>query len=523
MANDLKNIIRQEYLKCAQDPAHFMKKYCHIQHPQRGRVIFNLYPFQEKTLHLLRDNPYSIILKSRQLGISTLSAGYSLWLMLFHKDKNVLCIATKQETARNMVTKVKFMYDNLPSWLKIPADENNKLSLRLSNGSQIKATSASSDAGRSEAVSLLIVDEAAFIEQIGEIWASAQQTLATGGGAIVLSTPYGTGNWFHKTWVSAENNENDFLPIRLPWWVHPERDENWRKRQDELLGDPRLAAQECDCDFSTSGDVVFHPEWIEFVKETTVQDPIERRGVDQNLWIWEVADYSREYMVIADVARGDGKDFSACHVIDIQTNTQVAEYRGQLPPKEFGYFLTGLATEYNNAMLVVENANIGWATLDAIIERGYRNLYHSPKSDQLTADSYLRVYESNSEMVPGFTMSMRTRPLCINKFREFVGDRSVTIRSKRLLEEMRVFIWKNGRPEAQTGYNDDLVMSFGIGMFLRDTSLKFQQQSLDAARAALGAVKSNRISYSGAYSQNSVNNPYNMDIGGKNESIKWLL
>ena len=523
MANDLKNIIRQEYLKCAQDPAHFMKKYCHIQHPQRGRVIFNLYPFQEKTLHLLRDNPYSIILKSRQLGISTLSAGYSLWLMLFHKDKNVLCIATKQETARNMVTKVKFMYDNLPSWLKIPADENNKLSLRLSNGSQIKATSASSDAGRSEAVSLLIVDEAAFIEQIGEIWASAQQTLATGGGAIVLSTPYGTGNWFHKTWVSAENNENDFLPIRLPWWVHPERDENWRKRQDELLGDPRLAAQECDCDFSTSGDVVFHPEWIEFVKETTVQDPIERRGVDQNLWIWEVADYSREYMVIADVARGDGKDFSACHVIHIQTNTQVAEYRGQLPPKEFGYFLTGLATEYNNAMLVVENANIGWATLDAIIERGYRNLYHSPKSDQLTADSYLRVYESNSEMVPGFTMSMRTRPLCINKFREFVGDRSVTIRSKRLLEEMRVFIWKNGRPEAQTGYNDDLVMSFGIGMFLRDTSLKFQQQSLDTARAALGAVKSNRTSYSGAYSQNSVNNPYNMDIGGKNESIKWLL
>ena len=523
MNKDLKNIIRQEYIKCAQDPAHFMKKYCHIQHPQRGRVIFNLYPFQEKVLHLLRDNPYSIILKSRQLGISTLSAGYSLWIMLFQKDKNILCIATKQETARNMVTKVKFMYDNLPSWLKIEADENNKLSLRLSNGSQIKATSASSDAGRSEAVSLLLIDEAAFIDQIGEIWASAQQTLATGGGAIVLSTPYGTGNWFHKTWVSAENNENDFLPIRLPWYVHPERDEAWRKRQDELLGDPRIAAQECDCNFSTSGDTVFHSEWIEFIKETTIQDPVERRGVDQNLWIWEPADYSREYMVIADVARGDGKDFSACHIMDIQTNTQVAEYRGQLPPKEFGYFLTGLATEYNNALLVVENANIGWATLDAIIERGYRNLYQSPKSDQLTADSYLRVFEGNSEMVPGFTMSMRTRPLCINKFREFVGDRSVTIRSKRLLEEMKVFIWRNGRPEAQSGYNDDLVMSFGIGMFLRDTSLKFQQQSLDSARAALGAVKSNNVGYSGGYSSNGVNNPYSMDVGGKKENINWLL
>jgi hypothetical protein len=522
--SDLKKIIRQEYIKCAQDPAHFMKKYCFIQHPQRGRIQFNLYPFQTKTLRLLRDNPYSIILKSRQLGISTLSAGYSLWMMLFHKDKNILCIATKQETARNMVTKVKFMYENLPSWLKIESDENNKLSLRLKNGSQIKATSASSDAGRSEAVSLLIVDEAAFIDNIGEIWASAQQTLATGGGAIVLSTPYGTGNWFHKTWVNAEEQTNQFLPIKLPWWVHPERDQTWRDAQDGLLGDPRLAAQECDCDFSTSGDVVFYSEWVEFINETTIQDPVERRGVDRNLWVWEYADYSKEYMIVADVARGDGKDFSACHVIDIETNTQVAEYKGQLPPKEFGYFLVGLATEFNNAMLVVENANIGWATLDAIQERGYKNLYQSPKSDQLTAQSYLRVYEGNSEMTPGFTMSMKTRPLCINKFREFVGDRSVVIRSKRLLEEMKVFIWRNGRPEAQTGYNDDLVMSFGIGMFLRDTSLKFQQQSLDMARAALGSIKSDKTSYNGGYSgKDRVANPYSMKHNGKSHNIKWLL
>ena len=523
MAEDFKKIIRQEYLKCAQDPAHFMKKYCYIQHPQRGRIQFNLYPFQEKTLHVFRDNPYSIILKSRQLGISTLSAGHSLWLMLFHKDKNILCIATKQETARNMVTKVKFMYDNLPSWLKIPAEENNKLSLRLNNGSIIKATSASSDAGRSEAVSLLLIDEAAFIDNIGEIWASAQQTLATGGGAIVLSTPYGTGNWFHKTWVNAESQENQFLPIKLPWWVHPERDQTWRDSQDALLGDPRLASQECDCDFSTSGDTVFYSEWIEFIKETTVKEPLERRGVDQNLWIWEPADYSREYTITADVARGDGKDFSACHVMDIQTNTQVAEYKGQISPKEYGYFLTGLATEYNNAMLVVENANIGWATLDAIEERGYRNLYRSPKTDKMTAESYLRAYESSSEMVPGFTMSMRTRPLCINKFREFIGDRSVTIRSKRLLEEMKVFIWKNGRPEAQGGYNDDLVMSFGIGMFLRDTSLKFQQQGLDMARASLSGIKSNKSNYSGAYSNNNSTNPYDVKINGESHDIKWLL
>ena len=267
MSEDLRQIIKDEYIACAKDPSHFMRKYCFIQHPQRGRVIFNLYPFQGKVLNLWRDNPYSIVLKSRQLGISTLAAGYSLWWMLFHKDKNVLCLATKQETAKNMVTKVKFMYDNLPSWLKIGAEENNKLTLRLDNGSQIKAVSAASDAGRSEAVSLLIIDEAAFIEHVENIWASAQQTLATGGGAIVLSTPNGTGNWFHQTWARAEAADNDFLPIKLPWYVHPERDEAWRKRQDELLGNPRIAAQECDCDFSTSGETVFFPEWIEFISQ----------------------------------------------------------------------------------------------------------------------------------------------------------------------------------------------------------------------------------------------------------------
>ena len=194
----IKEIIKQEYIKCAKDPVYFMKKYCYIQHPKRGRILFHLYPFQEKVLKLINKNPYNIILKSRQLGISTLSAGFSLWLMLFNKDKNILCIATKQETAKNMVTKVKVMYDALPSWLKVAHEEKNKLTLRLINGSQIKATSASSDAGRSEAVSLLLIDEAAFIDNIGEIWASAQQTLATGGGCIALSTPYGTGNWFIK-------------------------------------------------------------------------------------------------------------------------------------------------------------------------------------------------------------------------------------------------------------------------------------------------------------------------------------
>ena len=176
-----------------------------IQHPIKGKIPFYLYDFQEKVIEDFMQYDYNVILKARQLGISTLTAGYSLWMMTFHNDKNILVIATKQDTAKNLVTKVRVMHANLPSWLKQPCVEDNKLSLRYKNGSQVKAISSREEAGRSESLSLLILDEAAFIERIDSIWASAQQTLATGGRCIALSTPNGVGNWFHKTWVDAED------------------------------------------------------------------------------------------------------------------------------------------------------------------------------------------------------------------------------------------------------------------------------------------------------------------------------
>jgi hypothetical protein len=126
-------------------------------------------------------------------------------------------------------------------------------------------------------------------------------------------------------------------------------------------------------------------------------------------------------------------------------------------------------------------------------------------------------------MVPGFSMNLRTRPLVINKFREYVGDKSVIIQSKRLLEEMKVFIWRNGRPEAQSGYNDDLVMSFGMAMYVRDTALKFKSQNLDLTRATLSNIMTVKSNQQGSFTINGKPNPYNMNIGGQNEDISWLL
>jgi len=261
-----------------------------------------------------------------------------------------------------------------------------------------------------------------------------------------------------------------------------------------------------------------------FIEQTSLKEPMERRGVDGNFWIWEAPDYTKSYMVVADVARGDSTDYSACHIFDIENAIQVAEYKGKISPKEFGNVLVGIASEYNDALLVVENANIGWSTIEQIQEREYRNLYFSPKSHNETVESYMQKYERD-KLVPGFTMSMRTRPLVIAKMMEYIRDRSVTIQSKRLLEEMRVFIWKNGKAQAQVRYNDDLVMSFATALYVRDTALRLQQQGLDLARAQLSSFANsnarNKAIMSSVASQRE--NPYLHKTQHGEEDISWLL
>ena len=155
----IKERIKEEYKKCATDLVYFFRKYCYIEHPTKGKIKFDLYPFQERTLSEMHSNDFNIILKSRQLGISTLTAAYTLHMMIFRPGSKILIISVKQEIAKNLVDKVRFAYDNLPSWLRNPYIENNKLSLKLNNSSIVKATTSSAQAGRSEALSLLVMDE----------------------------------------------------------------------------------------------------------------------------------------------------------------------------------------------------------------------------------------------------------------------------------------------------------------------------------------------------------------------------
>jgi hypothetical protein len=285
-----------------------------------------------------------------------------------------------------------------------------------------------------------------------------------------------------------------------------------------------MAGQECDCDFLASGDTVFETDDMLFYEQTYLKDPMERRGVDSNLWVWEGVDYGKSYMVVADVARGDGQDYSAFHIFDIENAVQVAEYKGKIAPRDFGNMLVGIASEYNEALLVVENANIGWATIEQVLEREYRNLYYSPKNHLDTVESYMSKWERD-QLVPGFTMSARTRPLVIAKMIEYIREHSATIQSKRLLGEMRVFVWKNGKAQAQDRYNDDLIISCATALYVRDTALRLRQQGMDLARAQLSSFTNLNSKNKAVIKSvgNQQNNPYIIDNGQTTEDISWLL
>jgi hypothetical protein len=525
-AQQLRDKIKEEFKKCALDSSYFLTRYSYIQHPIRGRVLFDLYHYQKDALKDFENHDYNIVLKGRQIGISTLVAGYALWLMLFHKDKNILVIATKQETAKNLVTKVKFMHQNLPVWLRGNIITDNKLSLQFSNGSQIKAVASSPDAGRSEALSLLILDEAAFIDNADIIWTAASSTLSTGGKAILLSTPNGVGNFFHKMWQQAETKTNNFNTILLDWRVHPERDQAWRDRQTELMGELQ-AIQEHDASFIFSGNTVIPAEILEFYKATYVQEPISKEGFDSNLWVWEYPSPSKSYIVCADVARGDGEDYSTFHVIDVETSTQVAEYKGKVETKQFGNMLVSIATQYNDALLIPDNSSIGWNAIQQIIDRNYRNLFYMSRDLQYVDvehqlnRKYLKE-DKNTSLVPGFMISQRTRPLIIARLKEYMLDNSFTIRSSRMIAELETFIWKNGRPEALGGYNDDLVLALCIGLWVRDTALRLRQEGIELTKIALDGAKYQTNAM--VYTNNNLNhNPYEMQIGPEKENLRWLL
>jgi len=361
--------------------------------------------------------------------------------------------------------------------------------LSFSNGSSIKAIPTSEDAGRSEALSLLIVDEAAFVRNFDTLWTSLYPTISTGGRAIVLSTPNGMGGQYYDLWVKAESKENEFNPIKLPWDVHPEHDNDWFERECKNFTQKQIA-QELLCDFSTSGDTYFSAEEIQKLSYN-IRNPIEKWGPEMGVWVWKYALSEHNYVISADVARGDAFDFSAFHVIDTDESEVVAEFRGKVPPDQLAVLLAEAGKRYNEALLCPENNTYGYAVIMKLRDMGYKNLYFKSERDKFNA-----LYGSGTVDISkaGFTTSGQSRAQILTKLEEMLRNNSIRTYSSRLHNELKTFIWTGNKAQAQKGKHDDLVMALAIGTWLYEATPGGAQVAHDINKAMLAGFAVNSTS-----------------------------
>jgi len=472
----------KEIIRCGKDPVYFMKTYIKIQHTVRGLIPFETYDFQDDCVNNFEKNRFNIVLKSRQLGLSTVTAAYAVWFAIFKKDKNVLVIATKLSTAMNFIKKIKIMLDGLPKWLLLTKFEPTKQAIRFDNGSQINAIPTSPDAGRSEALSLLIVDEAAFIRDFEDIWTGLFPTLSTGGNAIIISTPNGVGGQYYRLWIDGETKQNEFNTIKLPWWVHPEHDEEWFTKETKNLP-KRKVAQEFLCDFISSGDTFLQPNDLESIREM-IRPPIEKAGPQSAVWIWRRPEAEKKYVIASDVARGDAGDFSTFHVVDNATYEVVAEYMGKIPPDKLADLLFEYGKLYNDALICPEQNTFGYFTCVKLRDDGYPRLYY-----QGSSGNPFEFRSTDPNAVPGFSTQQKSRGQMLAKLEELARNNKIKIYSQRLYNQLQAFVWTGARAQAAKDAHDDLIISLAIAMWLVAGDSSSNEQATAMAYAMLKATK----------------------------------
>lgn len=426
----------------------FFSSFVFVIHPIRGKVQFNLYPYQKSVLYNFIKERFNIILKFRQAGITELISLYCLWLTMYHPNKKVNIISIKDTTAKKVLKKIKFMYKNLPWYLQTPiingraGEFGSSSCIEFSNGSFIESIPTSTEAGRSESLSLLVIDEAAIVRWASQIWASALPTISTGGSAIINSTPFGLSNWYHSTWVDAIVGGNGFNAIRLYWRMHPERDDKWYEQMSRALG-PKRTAQEIDGDFLGSGNSVFDLVDIKAIEDCLPDyPPLKKRFNGQYLQFTE-PDLNTEYFIGADVATGRASDYSSFTCMDKGGEEQVV-YKGRMPVDKYARLLGDTGTLYNNAVIAPESNDVGLAVTSFLQTEGYPKLYYYQKMIRKKGKSRPEVDKS-----PGWLTTNKNRAVIIDGLENDVRNGVLTIKDPFFVHEAYTFIYDSlGRPVA---------------------------------------------------------------------------
>lgn len=507
--------IEEEIIKCATDPKYFINCYAYTKNPKKGVMRFELYPFQNDTIASFQKHKRCVILKSRQMGISWLSAAYCAWFIIFKSSRDALCIANRQKTATKMVDKVKFIIKHLPQWmvnaLNIHYKVENRESIQLMNDSILEASATTENAARGDSLGLLIVDEAASIRRAEETWTSLEPALEVGNAqCIILSTPKGVGNWFHTTFVEAENEINDFYPIVLGYELHPDRDPEkyplWAKQKIRQRGE-KLFAREYACQFEQSGNTLINAKFLSMIEHYWVKEPeYKGEGPLKGLWVWEEPIPGDHYIVSADIAAGEDDveegdegevsptDNSSAVVIHMATRRIVAEYYNKIRPVAYAELLYNLCNKYNQALFTYDaTGGYGGSFFELFRNWGYMNIYRQPRS---VMNKYA-VNLLDGRNKAGFTISKSNREDILLNFESNITERNEDeplFYSKRMLNELKTFVWmpKQNKYNTLPGKHDDAIFAASIGFRVLQQWSMYHGNNSSMASHTLGGLKARR-------------------------------
>jgi hypothetical protein len=456
----------QEYIRCSQDPVYFTETYMKIISINEGLINFKLYDYQKTMLRSFAANRFNIITTARQAGKSTTTCAFILWYIIFHQDKTVALLANKGDTAREILGRIQLAYQHLPKWLQQGVKEWNKGSFELENNSRVIAAATSTDAIRGYSINLLFIDEAAFIENWDEFFTSVYPTISSGNESkiILVSTPNGL-NHFYSIWLNAVEKRNQYQFIKVNWQDVPRRDEQWR--QDTLAAmnfDTEKFEQEYNCEFlGSSGTLISGWKLKELVHQPSL---VERDGLTQ--YFAPVKDHV--YMMVCDVSRGKGLDYSAFQLIDVtkMPYQQACVYRNNaISPIDYADVIHRIAKAYNNASVLVEVNDIGEQVSHSLhYDFGYENVLFTENAGR-----------SGKRITSGFGGNGVDKGIRTTKIVKSVGcsilkllieQNQFVVNDFHTINELSTFSKKGTSYEAESGKHDDLVMCLVLFAWLSE-------------------------------------------------------
>jgi len=528
-----------EYARCVKDTPYALKTYLQTyDNTQSKYVPLELFPDQVSLLKDYDNYEENIALKYRQAGVSTVtSAWVSKRLVTASKNKpeKILIIANKLDTSQEMANKIRAFVDQWPSWFGITfsVEKNSQRHFKLSNGCEVKAVATSKDALRGYTPTILIFDEAAFIEADNDFWSACMASLSTGGKVIVISTPNGFDPIYHSIYSQAVKGMNDFKITEMFWYRDPryaedlklikvkdivhymlnredyndneiildytsinpmKRDFNeitqkfeegykpysswFEKMSKKLKFDRRKIAQELECNFLGSGDNVIPQSTMDQIRENDIMEPVNK-FMGNSVWQWKEPELGHKYIMGIDVSRGDSEDFTTFTIVDFDTREQVLEYIGKIPPDVAAEVAYKWGTMYSAFIVIDITGGMGVSTSRKLQEMGYKNLY----VDGMNMADKWKYNPKINEKIPGINFNSK-RVQIIAAFEEALRH-DFKIRSLRLFNELGTFVYVNGRPDHQKGQHDDLIMAMAMSIYVGESSFSQLEKVTEQTKAML--------------------------------------